>query len=156
MSAGIITEPIAWLAYQKPAFIAIVLIGIWVQIPFTAIILLSGLQAIPSYLYESAALDGVNAFQRFRFITFPLMKTVFLTVTILDTIYIFNFNSFVIVWTMTRGGPVHYTDVAISYLYKKAFQFLEFGVASAMAAVFFLFLLVMSIVYVKFIYREEL
>jgi ABC-type sugar transport system permease subunit len=156
MQLAVIREPIAWLAYQKTAFTAILIVGIWVQIPFTAIVLLSGLQAIDTSIYEAASIDGVRGFQKFRYITFPVMKRVFLTVTILDTIYVFNFNSFIIVWTITRGGPVHYTDVAISYLYKKAFHFLKFGDASAMATFFFLLLLMMSITYVKYIYKEEL
>jgi multiple sugar transport system permease protein len=156
VNAHIISEPIAWLAHKDTAFFAIVIVGIWVQIPFTAIILLSGLNSIDPFLYEAASMDGVKALQKFKYIIFPSMKSVFLTVTVLDTIYVFNFNSFVISWTMTRGGPVNYTDVAISYLYKKAFQFLDFGVASAMATIFFLLLLLMSIAYVKLIYREEM
>lgn len=149
----IIKNNIQWLAFPKTSFSAMIFVGIIVSIPFTTITLLAGLQSIPSELYEAARVDGANKIKIFFKITLPLLKPVFFIVTTLNFIYIFN--SFPIIWVITRGNPANQTDIMITYLYKKAFYYQDFGIASALSVITFLLLLTFSILYAWLLYRGE-
>ena len=151
LALHVIHEPIGWLARPEASFPAIIGIGVWVSIPFTAIVLLAGMQSIPDDLHEAALIDGAGAWQRFRSVTLPLLKPVLLVVTLLNVIYVFN--SFPIIWTLTRGDPANRTDTLITYLYKVAFDYQDYGPASAMAVLTFVVLLVFSVLYTKLYYR---
>ena len=83
----------------------------------------------------------------------PLLKPTFMVATLLSAVW--TFNSFVIVYVITGGGPLNTTDILVTFLYKNAFEFLTFGPASAMALVIFLILLVFSLAYIRLYYREE-
>jgi len=152
LALHIINEPVGWLARPETSFPAIIGVGIWVSIPFTTIVLLAGMQSISDDLYEAALIDGAGAWQRFRCVTLPLLRPVLLVVTLLNVIYVFN--SFPIIWTLTRGDPANRTDTLVTYLYKVAFDYLDYGPASAMAVVTFVVLLVFSVLYTKLYYRE--
>ena len=149
----IIKNNIQWLAFPRTSFSAMIFVGIIVSIPFTTITLLAGLQSIPSELYEAARVDGANKIKIFFKITLPLLKPVFFIVTTLNFIYIFN--SFPIIWVITRGNPANQTDIMITYLYKKAFYYQDFGIASALSVITFLLLLTFSILYAWLLYRGE-
>ena len=101
------------------------------------IILLTGLQTIPPSLYESAAIDGASAWQRFRRITLPMLKpSIFLSFVVG---IINSFTSFDLIYVMTQGGPSHATDLLITYIYSAAFKLSKFDYAAAMTIVNFLF-----------------
>ena len=138
---GIISEThlIPWLAEPMLAFIAIIIVGIWVTIPFTSIVLLSGLQSIPEHLYEASQIDGASRFTAFWHITLPFLKSTLLVVTLMNIIYVFN--SFPIIWIMTEGRPVDYTHTLITFLYKRAFIETDYGSACAMAVITFIILI---------------
>jgi multiple sugar transport system permease protein len=152
LSLHVIDEPIGWLARPETSFPAIIGIGVWVSIPFTSIVLLAGMQSIPDDLYEAALIDGAGAWQRFRSVTLPLLRPVLLVVTLLNVIYVFN--SFPIIWTLTRGDPANRTDTLVTYLYKVAFDFQDYGPASGMAVLTFVVLLTFSVLYTKRYYRQ--
>jgi len=143
-----------WLARPETSFPAIIGVGIWVSIPFTSIVILAGLQSIPAQIYEAGLIDGAGGWARFRLITIPLLKPVLLVVTLLNIIYVFN--SFPIIWTLTEGEPAHRTDTIITYLYKMAFKFQDYGPASALAILTFILLLAFSVLYIRLVYREGL
>lgn len=149
----IIKNNIHWLASPKTSFPAMIFVGVIVSIPFTTITLLAGLQSIPDELYEAARVDGANKIKVFFKITLPLLKTVFFIVTTLNFIYIFN--SFPIIWVITRGNPANQTDIIITYLYEKAFLYQDFGIASALSVITFLLLLIFSVLYAWLLYRAE-
>lgn len=153
MNAGIITEPIEWLATAGTAFAIEIMVGILVSIPFTTTILLGGLSAMPQDAYEAAEVDGASGWNKFRFITLPLMKPFINIAIILNVIYVFN--SLPIIWVMTEGGPANGTDILVTYLYKLAFRFGQLGAAAAISLVMFFMLLAFTILYVVLVSRND-
>jgi multiple sugar transport system permease protein len=143
---------VRWLDSPKISFPAMIFVGIIVSIPFDTITFLAGLQGIPPELYEAAKVDGAGRVKMLNKIILPLLKPVFFIVTTLEVIY--TFNSFPIIWIMTRGNPANQTDIIITYLYKKAFLYQDFGIASALSVIIFLLLLLFSILYARLLYRE--
>ena len=138
---------ISWLAFPSTAMASVIWVGISLTIPFTTIVTLAGLQSISEELIEAAKIDGATGVNLFRFIILPLLKPVLTVGTLVNLIYIFN--SFPIIWTMTEGGPVNYTDTFVTFLYKKTFRSLDFGGGAALSVIGFLVLMVFSIIYVR-------
>lgn len=136
-----------WLARAGTAMPMVILVGVWVSIPFTVVTLLAGLQGISAEVAEAAALDGAVGWRLFRHVTLPLLRPVLNVSLVLNTIYVFN--SFPIIWVLTQGGPAGSTDILITYLYKTAFRFSRFGDAQAMGVVSFLALLGFSWLYLR-------
>lgn len=150
---GIIHGPIQWLSDPKVAIWSIIIANIWIGIPFNMSLLLAGLQGISASLYEAAMVDGANGFNRFLFITLPLMRSTSLTVLMLGFIY--TLNVFDLIYVMTGGGPVNATEVMPLYAYRIAFGQFDLGSGSAVAVLMFLLLLAVSALYVYLIRREE-
>ena len=127
----------AWLASSTWAMPAVIITSVWQGVGFPMIILLGGLQGIPSALHEAAAIDGASSWRRFRSVTLPLLTPhlFFLVVTQ----FITSFQIFGIIFVMTDGGPGNATTVYIYYLYQNAFAYGRMGYASALAVVLFLF-----------------
>jgi multiple sugar transport system permease protein len=111
------------------------------------------LQGIPATLYEAALIDGANGFNRFLYITLPLMRSTSLIVLMLGFIY--TLNVFDLVYVMTGGGPVNATEVMPLYAYNVAFEQFNLGSGSAVAVLMFLLLLVVSVFYLFLIRKEE-
>ena len=152
-SLSLISENQYWLIDPKTALAGTILANIWVGIPFNMLLLLAGLQGIPTTLYEAASIDGANGRQRFWSITLPLMRPVALSVVLLGLIY--TFKVFDLVYIMTGGGPVDATTVLPIFTYQRTFQFFEFGLGAASATLLLLALLVVAAVYVVLTQREE-
>ena len=153
MQAGIIDQPVEWLATATMAFTVEIMVGILVSIPFTATILLGGLSSMPQDAYEAAVVDGANGWHQFRYITLPLMKPFINIAIVLNVIYVFN--SLPIIWVMTEGGPANGTDILVTYLYKLAFRFGQLGKASAISLIMFGVLLIFTLLYVVLLTRNE-
>jgi len=150
---GLIDHNIQWLAQASTAFPMQILIGILVSIPFTVTIFLGGLSSVPNELYDAAAIEGAGGWQRFRYITLPLLKPFLNIAFVLNTIYVFN--SFPIIWATTQGGPANSTDILVTYLYKAGFRLGKLGEAAAVSLIMFALLLAFTIVYVRLAMREE-
>ena len=142
-ATGLWAHPPTWLGLPLPAFTACIWVDIWIGIPFMALVFLAGMQAISEDLYESAYLDGVNAFQKFFFITLPGIRHLVLIATLLSCLW--TFNDFNTIYILTRGGPAGATDILITKLYRNAFEFLKFSPAAVMAVVTFFILTGLSI-----------
>jgi multiple sugar transport system permease protein len=153
MQAGIIDQPIEWLATAGTAFVVEILVGVLVSIPFTTTILLGGLSSMPQDAYEAAVVDGATGWHQFRYITLPLMKPFINIAIVLNVIYVFN--SLPIIWVMTEGGPANGTDILVTYLYKLAFRFGQLGKAAAISLVMFGVLLIFTMLYVALISRND-
>ena len=119
--------------------------GIFVTIPFVCFTALSGLQSIDASYYEAANMDGANYWQKLFNITIPLVKPSLTVATVLNIIYVFN--SFPIIWTMTKGDPASRTDTIVTYLYKLAFLNSKQDEAAAVSVIGFLILLACATVY---------
>ena len=150
---GIIEKNINWTPTAGAYFAWEIACGIFVTIPFVCFTVLSGLQSIDSTLYEAATVDGCNYWQKLFKITIPLVKPQLTISTILNIIYVFN--SFPIIWTMTKGDPASKTDTIVTYLYKLAFYNGKKGEAAAVSVIGFLILLVCSSVYMISVLRKE-
>jgi multiple sugar transport system permease protein len=121
---------IDWLSNFGWALPAVILVGVWAGMPQTTIALLAGVQSIREDLHEAAAVDGATTWQRFRTITLPQLKPVIIAITTLD--FIWNFNSFGIVYILTEGGPANKTQLPALFAYNQAFDYGEFGYAAAL------------------------
>ena len=144
-SLGIIQQNVNWTPTPEAYFAWEIACGIFVTIPFVCFTALSGLQSIDNSLYEAATVDGSNYWQKLFHITLPLVKPSLTVATVLNIIYVFN--SFPIVWTMTKGDPASRTDTLVTYLYKLAFYNGKQGEAAAVSVIGFLILLVCASCY---------
>lgn len=145
MKLGIIKTAINWTPTAGAYFAWEIACGIFVTIPFVCFTVLSGLQSIDASYYEAATVDGANYWQKLFQITLPLVKSSLTVSTVLNIIYVFN--SFPIIWTMTKGDPANRTDTLVTYLYKLAFYNGKQGQAAAVSVIGFLILLVCASVY---------
>ena len=133
LSLGVLKSPIDWLGSFTWALPAVIVVGIWTGLPQATVVLLAGLQTIPDELKEAAALDGASSGQQFRYVTLPLMMPVLLAVTALE--FMWNFNSFGLVYTLTEGGPAGTTRLPMLFAYEEAFRYGNIAYASALGLV---------------------
>lgn len=151
-SIGLISHNLNWLSDEKLAAISVVMVVIWKSIPFVAITLLAGIQAISADLYEAAKVDGARNFQCFRFITIPMLKNIMLITAILTSIW--NFNQLEIIQVVTKGGPGEATLSLPVYIYRLFMQTFQTSYASAAAVLMMFVLIIPSIIYVKKLLKE--
>jgi multiple sugar transport system permease protein len=153
MQINVLQEPFVWLGHKTSAFIATAVTDMWIGIPFLAMMFLAGLQSIPVELQESASIDGASAFQRLIYIILPIMKPIILVATTLSGIW--TFNSFGVIWPMTRGGPVEATETLIVDAYKRSFGAFDLGMGAAIAIVIFVILLTFTVIYKRLLMKQE-
>ena len=153
LKLGLISSPVNWTPTPGAYFAWECWVGIFVTIPFVTFCVLSGLQSIDASYYESATVDGAGFWQKLFNITIPLVKSSLTVSTVLNIIYVFN--SFPIVWTITKGDPANRTDTLVTYLYKQAFYKGRTGEAAAISVIGFLILCVCASVYMIASLRKE-
>lgn len=124
---------INWLANFSTALPAVIVVGVWVGMPQTTITLLAGLQQIPQELIEAASIDGAGAGRRFLSVTLPSLRPIITSITSLN--FIWNFNSFSLVYVLTEGGPGGRTMLPMLFTYLEAFKNRNIGYAAAMGVV---------------------
>lgn len=149
---GWIGEGIKFLADQKLSMFSVILATTWRGYPFVMIMLLAALQTVDQAQYESAMMDGVNAFQKFFYITLPNIKVVIMPTILLDFVWMIQYYD--VIYGMTKGGPIESTETLPIYTYILGFKYFEFGKASAVGTVLFVFILIVSMVYVQ-IYKKS-
>ncbi|MBA4494353.1 carbohydrate ABC transporter permease [Paenactinomyces guangxiensis] len=149
----ILSENYVWLGNEISAFLATGITDMWLGIPLMTMLMLAGLQSVPVELLESASLDGATFFQRLRLVILPLMKPVILVATTLSAIW--TFNSFGVIWPLTKGGPVDATQTLVVKAYKESFGAFDLGMGATIAVVIFLILLSFTTVYYKAVMRQE-
>jgi len=136
--------PVNWLGDFSTALPAVIVVAVWSGMPQTTVLLLAGMQQVPTEQLEAAAVDGANATRRFWHVTLPALRPVVLASTALD--FIWSFNSFGLVYVMTEGGPGGRTMLPMLFTYLEAFKNRNIGYASAMGDVLVIaVLLVLSI-----------
>lgn len=141
-----------WSVVPAHGLALVILLSIWLHLPFTFLILYAARLAIPADLYESATIDGATPWQAFRRITVPLLMPAILLASLFR--YIFVFRLFSEVWLMTGGGPARTTEVVGVYLYQEAFRFNSFGAASATGWIMVLVSLMLGSVYLWALRRD--
>lgn len=148
---GITDGPVAWLGYGRTAFWATIVTDVWIGVPMVTIYMLAAMQSVPKDLYEAAWTDGAGRFYRFRRITLPMIVPALLTMSMLSLIA--TFNSFDIIWILTRGGPSGSTTTMIIDTYKTAIGSYKYGEGSARAVMICLFLSVFCLFYYRVVNR---
>jgi ABC-type sugar transport system permease subunit len=128
---GVLPQGVGWLSEPGWAMASVIAVNVWRGFPFFGLSFLAGMKAIPAELYEAAAVDGAGAWQRFRHVTLPGLRTIALVVALLSTIW--TFNDFQIVYILTRGGPGGATQVLPVFTYEVAFGAQRLGEAVAVA-----------------------
>src|ERR1700719_1605871 len=118
---------------------SVIFANIWRGVPFIAITLLAGLQTVSPSLYEAATIDGASAWQRFRFITYPLLTPIIAVVMTFSVL--FTFTDFQLIWVLTRGGPVNATHLMATYSYQRAIMSGHLGEGAAISTAMIPFLL---------------
>ncbi|MDW4909346.1 sugar ABC transporter permease [Streptomyces sp. ADMS] len=141
--------PVNWLTSPDWSLPSVIIANIWIGVPFNLVVLYSGLQSIPTSLYEAAALDGANAWQRFWRITFPLLRPVSAITLLLGLVY--TLKVFDIIWIMTKGGPADSSTTFATWSYQLGFGNLlpAFGPGAAVGNLLVVAALVFGLVYVR-------
>jgi multiple sugar transport system permease protein len=129
------------------ALVSVVLVNIWIGIPFNMVILYGGLQEVPKELYEAAALDGASAWRTFRSITLPLLKpviTVVLVLGFMSTVKILD-----LILALTDGGPADSTQTLGTLTYQNSFVSLDFGAGAVVGNILILISAVFAVFYLR-------
>ncbi|MGF7049353.1 multiple sugar transport system permease protein [Paenibacillus sp. DS2015] len=126
--------PISWLSEPNKALLVIGSLGIWKGVGWVMVIYLAALQGVPKDLYEAASLDGAGTWDKIRFITLPSIRST--TIFIQMMLIIGAFNVFTSIFLITNGGPLHQTEVMLTWMYQKAFTEYDLGYASALSYLF--------------------
>ena len=143
---------LGWLSSPRLAMPSIAIMATWKNVGYYLMIFLAALQAIPSQLYEESYLNGANAWQRFWYITLPLLNPAMVLVVVLSTIG--GFSLFVEPFVMTGGGPVDSTLSIVLYLYRQAFQFLRMGYAATLGVALALIIFAVTLLQRRLVERE--
>lgn len=149
------------LADRPPNFIdsihtvlpSLIVVNIWREFSFAMIMLMAGLQTVPDQLLRAARVDGASVWQRFWHVTFPHLRGVS-TVTVL-LLAVSNFNSFIIPWVMTGGGPSNASHIWITHIYELAFGRQRWGIAAAYSVLLFIILMTLGVFYIRALSRGD-
>lgn len=143
---------VAWLRSPTWAMPAVIMVGVWKNVGYYMVMYLAGLQQIPADLYEAADVDGVSRWQRFRHITWPLLANTTMFVSILSLIA--SLQVFDQIYVMTSGGPYFKTETLVMIIYSTGFGDLKMGYASAIACVFTIIVVIVSLAQVAYFNRR--
>ncbi len=144
---SLIHSYISFLGDPHRAMPSVIAVSVWKGLPFSAVVLLAGLQAVPGDLQEAATLDGANAWHRFRDVTIPHLLPIIVVVLVLRTVW--TFNSFDLVYVLTAGGPGWTTQLLSIYVYLSSFQYQQLGYGAAMAVTMLLALAIPASLFVR-------
>ena len=150
---GLSEEPINFIDNIHTALASLIVVNIWREFSFAMIMLMAGLQTVPDSLLRAAQVDGANAWNRFWHVTAPHLKGVSMVTVLL--LMVANFNSFIIPWIMTGGGPAGASDIWITQIYELAFGRQRWGTASAYSVILFVVMMALGYFYVKALTRGD-
>ncbi|MBL7112883.1 MAG: sugar ABC transporter permease [Bacteroidales bacterium] len=151
---NIITNPINWLSSFEYVIPAVIVAGIWGGVPQTTIFLLAGLKNISQDVYDAAKLDGVGLWKEFSKVTLPLLKPTLAAIISLN--FLWNFNSFGLVWVLTQGGPGGLTRLPMLAAYEEAFRYGYVGYAAAIGNMMVIILSLVLFFYLRIQFKERI
>ncbi|MDD3903965.1 MAG: sugar ABC transporter permease [Sphaerochaeta sp.] len=149
---GVCDEFIPFLAQKSTSLPAVIVTIIWQGIPFFSIMLLAGLQGIPSALYEAADIDGAKKYQKLFFITIPSLRNTIFVTTLLRIIWVAN--SVDVIFSMTEGGPAYATQTLSVYIFNKA-NSMNLGYASTMSVFLMILLSFVAVPYLRSMFKKH-
>lgn len=147
------SEVVYWLSEMPFALIAIIMTRVWRSFGYYMVIFLAGLQSIPGTYYDAAKIDGVNTWQQFTQITWPLLYQTTIIVTLLSIVN--AFQAFTVPFLMTGGGPAERTNILPIFLYKTGFQYFKMGKAASVSVIIVIFIAVLAVVQFRINRRYE-
>jgi multiple sugar transport system permease protein len=150
---GVLDRPVAWLGEPATAMAVLVVADVWKTTPFVALVVLAGLQGIPEAVLEASRVDGLTAWQRFRFVVLPLLTPALLVAVVFRAVQ--AYGAFDLVYVMTGGGPGGSTETVSLYSFQQYFRYLDFGYGSALATQGVVFVLVPLLLFLRFGRRGE-
>lgn len=145
-------KAIPWLVSDKTALIAISLCSVWLQIGLNTVIILAAMQGISEELYESAMIDGANAWNKFKSITLPLLSPTVFFLVVIDILA--AFQTFTQIYILTKGGPSDSTNVIVYSIYRAFYFNGRYGFAAAQAVVLFFIMLSLTIIQFTVVERK--
>lgn len=141
-------SPVGWVSSPKMSMISVAMMSIWTGVGYNMVLFLSGLQAIPDYLYEAASVDGAKLWQKFRYITIPMLAPTTFFVFVMACIN--SFQVFGQVLIVTNGGPINSTTTIAHQIYKNGFEYYNMGYASSQAVVLMIIILTITLINMKY------
>jgi len=147
------TPPVAWLSDTSVVMVAVILVDVWNTSSFVALLLLAGLQSLPEEPFEAARIDGASAWQRFQYLTLPLLRPTILVALlwrIIDTFRIFD-----VIYLLTAGGPARLTETVSIYVYRYGFQVFDLGFAAAASYTMIFIMLIIALLLARMIGRTS-
>jgi multiple sugar transport system permease protein len=144
---GVATDHPGWLTSTSLALVAVIMVNIWIGIPFNLAILYGGLQDIPEDLYEAGALDGASGWQRFWYLTWPLLRPVVSVVLVLGVVYTIKVLD--VILALTGGGPANASQTIATQSYRLSFTEFNFGQGAALSNILIAISLVFAILYLR-------
>jgi multiple sugar transport system permease protein len=152
-SLGIIDRYQVWLGTPWSALNMLLIVDVWKSVPFIALLILAGLQRVPTSLYRAAYVDGAGPLQSFRHVTLPGIRGVLAIAIVLQTIW--SLRVFDLVFVLTRGGPADATALLNFLAYRVTFNFLDLGYGSAIANVIFAVTVLLAVLYVLLLWPRQ-
>jgi multiple sugar transport system permease protein len=150
---GLLRESVNWLSSFEYVIPAVIVAGVWGEIPKAAVFLLAGLKSIPDDLYEAARIDGAGKWREFSSVTLPMLAPVMAAVISLS--FMWNFNTFGIVWVLTQGGPGGLTRLPMLAAYEEAFRYGYVGYAAAIGNVMVVIISIVLFAYLRVQMKER-
>ncbi|MGE5431825.1 MAG: carbohydrate ABC transporter permease [Syntrophomonadaceae bacterium] len=150
--ASIGLNKVGWLVNPNVAMPSIAIMATWKNVGLYIVLFLVGLQTVPQQLYEAAELEGAGAWQKFRYVTFPMINPTVFLVLVLSTIG--GFSLFIEPYVMTDGGPLNSTLSAVLYIYRQGFYYYHMGYAAALGFFFAAIILLVIVIQRRYIEKE--
>ena len=147
LSLGLIKDQVQFLGNPTQSFAWLILVAVFVSVPFTTYVILAGLTTVGEDIMEASTVDGASGWQRYKHITFPLLRPALLISMVINLINVFN--SFPIIWVMTTGGPGYSTDTTTTLAYKITFRSADIGQSASMATINFAIILIFIALFLK-------
>lgn len=151
---GIIKEYQVWLGHAHSAMALVILANVWKETPFTIIMVLAALQAIPKQMYEAAVIDGANIIQKGYYITLAYIKQILMVCGLLELIWSI-LHTFEIIYVITRGGPSNATDILPIRIYWQTFKSLRFGYGASMSYLVGIIIFIPAFFYIRSAYKSS-
>lgn len=153
LKLGIIDAYHPWLGDTATSLYAVTVESIWKGTPFVMLLLLAALQLVPRSLLEAAEMDGASGWRKLWYVILPQIRVSFAIAAVLT--FIFTVNNFNAIWLMTEGGPLNSSEILFTLAYKYGFQRYDLGLASAVATMLFVGLVIATTVYLRLIHARE-
>jgi ABC-type sugar transport system permease subunit len=150
---GLLNFPtVQWLVSDKTALISVAMVSVWLQVGLNTVIILAAMQGVPEELYESAMIDGASGWNKFRYITLPLLGSTLFFLLVVDMLA--SFQTFTPVSVLTRGGPMDSTNLLVYSIYREFYINGKYGFAAAQSIVLFVVMLILTIFQFVFVERK--